>query len=109
MVRVGEENGNGDPLVGEFGGEEGKLFALQAVAEAGMALRNRLEKLEVTHGDVGLIFLTDADAKLIEEALGHMPPGADADLTHVRVLMEEMRTFVAGLEHEIQMGGGDGE
>lgn len=96
-----------DALLGEFNNEDAEMFALQAVAEAGMALRNRLEKLEVTHGDVGLIFLTDSDAKLIGEALGWLPAGKDVDEAHRKVLIEEMATFVAGLEHEIQMGDDD--
>lgn len=76
---------------------------LEAVLAAGLALQDRLERLEVRHGSVGLMFLTDTDADLIKRALLRLRSSSavSVDRAHVNVLAEEMRIFIEGLQHEI--------
>lgn len=77
-------------------------FAMEAMAAAGAALEQRLLKLETTSGNVGLMFLMQAEAEEIKYALGAVPEGGGGDPAMRRVLIEEMDLFIAGLSHEIE-------
>lgn len=90
-------------------------FVFEQVRLAGMALRARLEKLEVQTGEVGLMFLTSAEAIEIRDCLKTVDgladefPGGEkhGDRAMRRVLIAEMDLFIDGLSHEILRTDGE--
>lgn len=78
-------------------------WAVDCVVRAGARLNTRLERLEATTGEVGLMFLSLAEAKAIRRALAALrlieadAGAAPPDAAMLRVLVEEFDAFIEGL------------
>lgn len=69
-------------------------WALEHVDIAAARLSDRLDRLEVTDGEIGLLFLTRREAEALRSAVA-VHEGADPAMRSV--LLEELRGFIDGI------------